>query len=753
MSTSSTSNASVGFLDISQIPSEDTEALARNIETFYKQDGSIKTRLAYNWDRNHKFLDGNQWISFDGDAETGGTWKKLSVNKANEYIPRPVTNYIFDAYQTLKSYLIKNKPRSTVRPNTSTFKDRMAAKIAELVLETNWERLQEQANYEYAASCALVYGTVFKKTYWDTTVATMAKIPRMEMRPKIDPATGQVLGEEEVPVIDPLTGQPVVDELPLGDINTDVVEPYRIAIDPQANDIHKIRWIMEYSIQPLDWIKEVYGKTGDGYTGRADQVKEESSLSGSMRRFYQLKNSSGVKGNTQIAEGSGSTSGDVDLTNQAVLKEYYERPSVKYPKGRLVVVANGITLYAGDSPYQGPDLGDWHPYSEYRWEIVPGRFWGKSPLDNGVEIQKHINSIDAVIILTRKTMAIPQKLVPLSAGIAPGSWTGRPGQEIAYRDGNGIAPSTIPASGVDATVFQERAQRLEDLKAIVGNMDILKGDRPPGVTAASALNLLYEVGTGKHYPSLDRWKRFVENDQKKGLKLVAQKYREPREDFIRMLKAKNTDLSEEAINQFIGADLYDNCNVIVEAGSNIPKLQAAKQAALQEAAQMGVLALEQPQNRMEYLRQMGIMGFDSDIGPDTKRQEWENALLDNIDLSPDNMPIVLDADNDQIHIDVIDRRMKEQSFMDLSPAAQEAYMRHKMEHMEAMNAKMMAEQTAQMAQMQAGVSGPQQPAGLQQMRSPTQPEDTQGVRGKGAEPSQDVKNALKSDMMVPGQVE
>lgn len=725
-----------GNLDITALGNEDLDQLAQQIETFYKQDGTVKTRLSFNWDRNHQMLDGNQWIVFDGDRETGGIWKRLTVSKANEYIPRPVTNYIFDAYQTLKSYLVKNKPRSSVRPNTQTYKDKSAAKIADLCLETNWERLQEQANYEYAAACLLTYGTVFKKSYWDTTAVSMVKVPRMIMVPKTDPQTGQVIGQDEMPAIDPETGDELFDELPLGDVNTEIVEPYRIAMDPQVNDLHKARWIMEYAIQPLSWIQETYGKEGEGYTGRIDEVKTESQLSGSMKRFHALKSSSGVKNQGTLA-GAGGSSGDVQLTNSAVVKEYYERPSLKFPKGRMIVVANGIPLYAGDSPYQGSEQGDWHPFSECRWEIVPGRFWGKSPLDVGCEIQKQINSIDSVIILTRKTMAIPQKLVPKGAGIAPGTWTGRPGQEIEYREGSGAIPSTIPAAGVDATVFKEREQRVDDLKNTMGAIDILKGDRPQGVTAASALSLLYEVGTGKLFPILDRWKKFVETDQKKQLKIIAVRYKEPRPDFIRMLQAKNTELSPEAINQFIGADLYDNCNVIVEAGSNVPKLQAAKQAALQEAAQAGVLGLEQPSNRIEYQRQMGITGFDADVGPDTYRAEWENDLLDNIENSPDNMPIVLFVDNDEIHMEVLARRMKEPSFMSLSSAVQQAYMRHYSEHQNQQSQK------AQMQAMEAMANG--QPPEPQNQANAPQPLHS---AGKGA--TTDMKNALGADANIPG---
>lgn len=723
--------------DLTEVPNEDLDTLANKIENFYKKDTTQKYQLSYNWERNMLMLDGIQWLVFDGNVATGGLWKRLEVSRANEYIPRPVTNYLFDAYQTLKSYVIKNKPRSTVYPNTSTYRDRTAAKIADLCIEANWERLHEDSNYEYAASCLVTYGTVFKKDYWDTTEVVMSKIPRMVEQQKIDPQTGQVVGMEEIQATDPVTGEMLFDELPIGDVNTDIVEPYRIALDPLANDIHKIRWIMEYSIQPLTWIKEVYGKMEEGYTGRADEVEEESILSGSLRRFVQLKTSSGVKNRIDGQLSSGST--DEKLTNSAVVKEYYERPSRKFPNGRMVVVANNIPLYAGDSPYTGNELGDWHPYSECRWEIVPGRFWGKSPLDAAAEIQKQINSIDASIILTRKTMAIPQKLIPMGAGIPHGSWTGRPGQLIYYRETGGAKPEVIPPVGVDSTVFAERTQRVDDIKQVTGAIDILKGDRPNGITAASALELLYEVGTGKLFPILDRWKQLIQNSQKKQLKIIAKFYKEPRADFIKLLKAKNLELSENSINQFIGADLYDNCNVIVEAGANITKLQAAKKQELREAAQAGILGLDQPANRSEYQRQMGITGFDSDVGPDTKRAEWENAMLDNINKSPDNFPIRLDVDDDIIHMGVLAHRMKEPSWMELPAECQQAYMQHYMQHEQALQQK---QQVAALNSMASGM--PPQP-----QQSPAQLRSVPHPAGKGV-PAGTQEALAAPDLKTPG---
>ena len=723
-------------LDLSNVPNEDVEQLASAIETFYKNDTTAKSRLTYQWERNHMMLDGQQWITFDGNQATGGVWKPVSVSAENEFIPRPVTNYMFDAYQTLKSYVLKTKPHSSVRPNDQTNKMKTAAKLADMCLEANYERLKEDYNYEFAAANCIAYGTVFKKSYWDVTTLSMAEVPKMQVVPTVDPMTGQVTGQTEQPVMDEF-GTPVMEQLPLGDVNTSVIEPYRIALDPMASDIHTTRWIMEYSVQPIDYVKETYGKQAPGYTGEAANLEEETQLSNSMRRWWQLKQSAGTKG--ILGNGTVSSNGSENLLNSVVVKEYYERPTTMNPKGRLIVVANNKALYVGESPSEGPEQGDWHPYSEFRWELVPGRFWGKSPLDAGAEIQKKINSIDAVIALTRKTQAIPQKLIPKGSGVTPGMWTGRPAQEIYYHDTGGAKPEIIPASGVHESVFVERRLALDDFKQITGAIDILKGDRPPGVTAASALNMLYEVGTGKLFPVLDRWKKFIESDQKKQLRLIGQKYREPRPEFIKLLKSRNEELSDEQINQFIGTDLYDNFNVIIEAGSNIPKLQAAEKAQLMEAAATGALKLENPLNSDEFLRRLGIIGFNSDIGDDQKRAEWENDIIDNLVNDPDNKPVVLDIDNHDVHIQCHSSYMKQPAFMSKPIQVQQAIMQHIAEH------KNMKSEAEQQQAMQAAMLGqPPQP-----QANPNQPQRLQKTDSK---PPQEVQKALAQDTLVPGRV-
>lgn len=722
-------------------------------------------------------LDGQQWLVYEGNRETGGQWKRLSPSPQNEYIPRPVTNYLFDAYQTLKGYILKNKPRITVRSNTQSNRDKTAAKLAELVADTNYERLKETENYEYAVSCLITYGTVFKKDYWDCSYTSLVKVPKMEQRPvtQPDPLTGQPIptGQvEEVQSINPQTGEYLFDELPLGDVNTQVVEPYRIALDPIASNLHDIRWIMEYSIRPLTWIVENYYRPlsgqseilppedslpvlqegseqsledkdkpfepqEEGYTGEAINVKPEKHLSAALRRFFQLKTSSGVKGIMGSGLGQTSSGGDSTMLEEsAVIKEYYERPTKDNPKGRLLVVANGKCIYAGPSPYHGPEQGDWHPYSACRWEIVPGRFWGKSPFDDATEIQKHINSIDSIVILNRKTMAIPQKLIPRGTMAVNDSWTGRPGQKVFATPGpNGEMPTTIPAAGLSEQVLQERNQKVEDLKSITGSPDILKGDRPPGVTAFSALNLLFEIGAGKLFPVADRWKRFIESSQRKQLCLVANKYREPRPEFIQRLMSMNSDLTADQIKAFLGKDLYDNCNVIIDPASSVPRMKAAEQAKLMELAQSGVLNLEDPANKAEFLERLDIVGFSGSYGKDASRAKYENDQLDGLALDPQGRkPVRLSCDQDDIHIAVHNDRMKEPSFQELPAEVQMAYTMHIQEHQHA------KDEALHQQMMQAAMMG--QPMGPQ---APDPTQNQESIR-RGSGITSKTKNAMNPDL-------
>ena len=150
--------------------------------------------------------------------------------------------------------------------------------------------------------------------------------------------------------------------------------------------------------------------------------------------------------------------------------------------------------------------------------------------------------------------------------------------------------------------------------------------------------------------------------------------------------------------------------------------------------------LENPTNRLEYNRQMGITGFDTDVEPDQKRAEWENDKLDNVDNNPQDVPIVLQVDSDDIHIQVLSNRMKEPSWMEASPTVQQAYMKHLMEHM---NAKSQKDQQAALEQMAQGMAG-QQPQG-----APPSAGAPQKLHAAGKGPPAKTMNTINKADMPP----
>jgi hypothetical protein len=173
----------------------------------------------------------------------------------------------------------------------------------------------------------------------------------------------------------------------------------------------------------------------------------------------------------------------------------------------------------------------------------------------------------------------------------------------------------------------------------------------------------------------------------------------------------------------LGTDLNDNCNVKIEAGSNIPKLQSAEKALLLQLAQIGTLNLEDPVNKLEFNKRMGVVGFDNEAGPDSRRAEWENDIMNDAARTPDRRPVMLNDDQHAIHVDVHTRRMKEPSFLDAPQEVQDAYMAHVEEHKQAEN------QLKLMEAQEASLTG-----------QPPQPKDD------GKRPPQGAGKGISSDM-------
>lgn len=725
-------------IDLDDVKNSEQEKLAEEIEGYYKTDMSDKLLRAYSWDEAIRFYDGDQHIEYNVSLNR---FQQVTITRNNDFIPRPITNYVLNAVKTVVSQLTKQKPQGKVRPNSQSPKDIAAAKVGDLILDVKHEELREDEKTQEKAYWGVICGTVWKKIFWNGATTKVIRIPKMEgVIENVLDEQGQPIAQQneageslmneagapqfrtqevERQATDE-KGEPAFDEFDVGDIDDSIIPPFNIAVPLQARSPLEMDWIMEYSVQKIEWIKKMYGRTGDGYTGEAENVTEEKDLSTVMQLEYRLRTLTGRRSGGQYSTGS---AGFLNLKNSAVLKEWYGIPTKDHPKGRMIVVANGKTIYAGDSPYYEDGYSDsWNPYVDWRFELVPGRIWGKGLVEEMIPLNRRINAIDSLIILNRRTMAISQWLIPEGSGVPNGYINGRPGLNIPYRPvgANGAKPEKVKAEGLPQQVLLERDQAVKDLKRIGMTQDVLEGTNPTGVKTAYQLEQLLENALASMGATFQRWEKSIEREETKKLLLISKRYKEPRAEFGKKLKAINKDVTDIELEMFLGEDLRDNVNVRIEPNSSIPRSKAGENAVIRELVQGKVLdVVTNAVNKREFLDKMGIKGFDYESSPDVKRAQWENSIIEEGDtqnlivkpagqeLDPvTRLPIetppetVLELDDNPTHIIIHSARAKDPN---VPQEIRQKYLIHIDEHLRKEAEGLQAQQAAAM-QAQPGES-------------------------------------------------
>lgn len=605
--------------------------LAKMVDDAYKGSQPYMQDLAWLWERNIRFFLGDQHLYFN---ETKRRYEPIPRTKYNQYIPRPVTNYCLPIIQTLVSLFSRQRPNVTNTPNSTDLRDVSMAKLAEVIKDAKWEEDEEDLKHTYAALILCLTGTVFRKTYWDNNKGS------------------------EFPVIDEDGNEVLIKP---GDVAVEMVDPFRIIPDLQTGS-----WFIEANIKPLSWIYGQYDSSEGGYTGLAKEVKHDDSLSTVMELRNRLKTASGFS--------DSDSSEALKLDSAAVLKECCIEPTENHPEGIFIVTAGGKPLYVGKAPYyDAEDEDSWHPYDVCKYQEVFFRYHGKAPMDDLASLQKRINSIDAIIELTAKTMAIPQWLIPNSTGIQEGYITGQPGLMIFYNGGvQGAYPQKVEGSGVNPQLFKEREIKVDAMHQIAGSNEVLSGMRPEGVSTASGYGMLLEQSFSKFRPIIVGWEKFIERGQTRKLRLISQRYREPRPEFIQRLKSMNRDNLDVEIAAFLGEDIKDNINIRVESGSTLPKSPMIQQETYKQLAQAGYLGPLDPNSNpvgnREFLSKFGVKQIPNQINADLEKAKHVNQILTAVnrdELGEEFIPPIRpEMDNLDVHLKVLTDQMKKPDFVD-----------------------------------------------------------------------------------------
>lgn len=648
------------------------------------------------------FYLGQQWIEYTSSSQ------RFQRFSAPSWFPTPVDNKMKTRVHAMVSRLLRSRPVGRARPNSNELSDRQAAEVAEKFVEHIHGVTREQMLRQLMAYFAVLTGAVVVEDYFNPRLGQSRQMPvtRLEEHPVMGscaacpahgpqgpvegsgapcPECGQTMLEsqapqmmrdgqpameyERVPELDPETMEPMNETFMDGEIESRALMLFNFYWDPKAkDDLESAQWCGECWYADLDWIDQNFPEKGP-YVGAQSGVDAAS--------FYESSLVSLVGPSIQGSAHYGG--GSQQFTDGAVVRKYQEKPSAKFPRGAHVITSNGVLLYRDDMPLRTKDdeIIPKFSYTMFQHDLVPGRLWGSTPCEDMVSLQRKINGIDCQIILNRKTLLNPWVLAPKGSGLNPGKTHMKPGATVLYNFvGVGAAPQVVQGTALPAQVLEERARAVEGIAELAEGPGTGAAQPPDATRSGVALHWQKEQIDEYGIARFSRWGEFHAERDRKRLLLAQRHYREQRAVKIR---GRGYDWQ---ISMFSGADLQGNTDVVVEPGSEIPRSRSAQTQILFDLIEAGVVDVANPVDRQKVIEEVGLTRFETDIGPDMRLSDLENAMMDQGQIA-----MVQPEHNDDVHAMRHMLRMKSPEFTTLPPTVQRLYRLHVAAHHEAKAAK------------------------------------------------------------------
>lgn len=552
-----------------------------------------------------------------------------------------------------------------------------------------------------------------------------------------------------------------------GDFVYENVTPFHIFVpDMLTEDIEDQPYVIHVQTKSPEWVKMNYPGVNP-----APNVMEASDILNDS--FLQLV-------------GAG------DFRREAVLcYEVWVKPGhVEFmPNGGMFnIIGSTLVQFVEGNPYMHQE----YPFTKFG-HLPTGRFYCDSVINDLIPVQREYNRTRGQIIEAKNRMAHPQ-LIAAQGSIDASKMTTEPGQVIYYKLGY-PEPRPLELQGLPTYVMQEVDRLLMDFEDISGQHQVSKGQAPSGVTAATAINFLQEQDESMLATTFANIERGYEKIGYQTLCYVKQYWDTPR-----IVKISGKD-SQFNVISFQGADLRDNTDIRVEAGSALPTSRAAKQAFLMDLMGQGFIP---PEKGLELLDVGGVQRLYDDIKVDSAQASRENmrmaavtqdimdqymqtflppadpmadamaqmsgqppqqqGLVDPntgeplVDASgmPSEPPLIVPVnsyDNHQVHIQVHNTYRKSQQFETAEPEIKALFEAHVNQHMMAMGVVpgAPAPMPGQNSVTSGGMEGGQVPDEMLQMIAGGQMDQSMQQPPAEGAPQDPSMGTAPTDMPLPGQ--
>lgn len=488
------------------------------------------------WRLNSEFVDGNQYLEINAVSNTIEEIPRLSW-----YSEKEVFNQVASILETRISKMSRQKPSLKTRPASSDDVDVSASKVTSMLLSATWGNQLMDEQYEDYVSWLELTGTVFVKTVWNKNKGrVMVSAQQLQQLTGQQPppiTSGDVAEKPE----EPTTTPPLMD-IREGDIETIIVPPFEIFPDSSyRRGMRDCRSIIHAKAYHVNEVQEIWGVQIDPEDVDLLTLQRVSNTMGGLGYGY-----GGVRTSAK------------PVKNHVIVKEFYERPTTKFPQGRFIVVAGKKTLYAGALPYQLGDNSEMDlPFTRTVSVDRPGCFWGKSVIERCLPIQRRYNALRNRKAEYLNMVAIGQWYVPIGSVDEGIEISNAPGNLIWYRPGiNGAKPEPVTWPSLPNSFEMEESTLMQEFTAVSGVSELARmAEAPSGVKSGVALAAASEQDDTRLSSSVTRAANAMVDVGKKWIRLYRQFVKEPR--MLRDVGAnREADLREWSRSDLRSDDVY-----------------------------------------------------------------------------------------------------------------------------------------------------------------------------------------------------
>lgn len=565
------------------------------------------------WMRNIHYVNNRHWIEY---VRRTNEWRDVRLAK---WFPKPVTNQMSIGVQAIRAMFAAVNIGVDVRPIGADPKSVAIASVADEMAPLLHEEHQMDEVLNEADFWFVTCGNVFLHTYLERDVKHgVTDVPFVqcvgcntmhgedELQKGACPDCG---GMQHQHAMSPETGLAMPPrQIPNGKGVSVALSPFELAFPNTYARFSDVPYVIR-----LRWRSKAYYVNHPTLKHQVKNIKWAKAPSDQALQLFRSLPFQSDMGVAPFLGGTASgASGGGNSDNEEGASEYelWVRPCDQFPEGlvmRVLGESNPIILHLeedeaipGPLPYQDANGKPVFTFSHAAFEQRGGRVYGTSPLDSVIGKQNQLNQLDSFILQIINRMSNPLWLVPKGAEIE--KFTGEPGLVVKWNPltvGGNAKPERVDGLGPNPSLFTIREQYLRDIEEGLGTFDVLKGEKPAGVEAFSALQLMVERGQSR-FASAFKARGHLYRDW---FKFALELEREfgPEERIQHVLSPARS----WTMKTFQNAQLQGCFDVIVEDGSMTPKTTLGMRAAVEHLNQLGFLDPSDPDQKYKVFQLFG----------------------------------------------------------------------------------------------------------------------------------------------------